>query len=48
MFLDNLATSLHDRFHQQGIMSDLDEVIELHRASLLCPPRSFRSILISK
>ncbi|KAG1875785.1 TPR-like protein [Suillus subluteus] len=37
--LNNLAISLRDRFKQRGIMSDLDEAIELHRAALLlCPP----------
>ncbi|KAG2032946.1 hypothetical protein BDR03DRAFT_1014798 [Suillus americanus] len=39
MSLNNLAASLRARFLQQGIMSDLDEATELHRAALLlCPP----------
>ncbi|KAG0700577.1 CHAT domain-containing protein [Suillus ampliporus] len=38
-FLSSLAISLHDRFEQQGVLSDLDEAIELYRAVLeLCPP----------
>ncbi|KAG2128449.1 CHAT domain-containing protein [Suillus cothurnatus] len=34
MILNNLATSLHDRFQQQGITSELDEAIKLQRAAL--------------
>ncbi|KAG1830277.1 TPR-like protein [Suillus subalutaceus] len=36
--LNNLAISLQSRFKQRGIMSDLDEAIELHRAALLLRP----------
>ncbi|KAG2037170.1 hypothetical protein BDR03DRAFT_819009, partial [Suillus americanus] len=36
--LYNLATSLQNRFQQGGIISDLDEAIELHRAALLLRP----------
>ncbi|KAG0698777.1 CHAT domain-containing protein [Suillus ampliporus] len=36
--LHNLATSLRERFEHYGILSDLDEATELHRAALLlCP-----------
>jgi len=39
MSLNNLAISLRDRFEQRGVLSDLDEAIDLHRAALsLCPP----------
>ncbi|KAG1747924.1 CHAT domain-containing protein [Suillus paluster] len=39
MSLNNLAISLRARFRQRGVLSDLDEAIELHRAALLlCPP----------
>ncbi|KAG1896758.1 CHAT domain-containing protein [Suillus fuscotomentosus] len=37
-FINKLALNLHDRFQQRGIMSDLDEAIELHRAVLLLRP----------
>ncbi|KAG0703385.1 TPR-like protein [Suillus ampliporus] len=34
-----LANALHSRFKRWGVLSDLDEAIELHRAALLlCPP----------
>ncbi|KAG1809064.1 hypothetical protein EV424DRAFT_177799 [Suillus variegatus] len=36
--LDNLATSLGERFAQRGLPSDLDECIELHRDALLLHP----------
>ncbi|KAG1726850.1 TPR-like protein [Suillus lakei] len=32
--LSILCISLHDRFEQQGVLSDIDEAIELHRAAL--------------
>ncbi|KAG2120264.1 TPR-like protein [Suillus clintonianus] len=36
--LYNLAISLHDRFEQRGVPSDLDEAVELFRTALvLCP-----------
>jgi len=39
MSLNNLAISLQNRFNQQGVLSDLDEAIDLHRAALsLHPP----------
>ena len=39
MSLNNLASSLRDRLNQRGVLSDLDEAIDLHRAALaLCPP----------
>jgi len=39
MSLNNLATSLSDRFNQQGVLSDLDEAIDLERAAFaLCSP----------
>jgi len=38
MSLNNLAISLRVRFEQQGVLSDLDEAIDLLRAALaLCP-----------
>ncbi|KAG2120141.1 TPR-like protein [Suillus clintonianus] len=37
-FLANLASSLQSRFQQQGILSDLEEAIELHRAALVLRP----------
>ncbi|KAG1745616.1 TPR-like protein [Suillus lakei] len=37
-FLNNVVISLHDRFRQRGVPSDLDEVIELYRSSLLFRP----------
>ncbi|KAG2120273.1 TPR-like protein [Suillus clintonianus] len=37
-FLNSLANSLHDRFEQRGVQSDLDEAIELHRLALLLRP----------
>ncbi|KAG2153316.1 TPR-like protein [Suillus clintonianus] len=36
--LHNLANSLEDRFAHQGVLSDLNEAIELHRAALLLLP----------
>ncbi|KAG1739321.1 TPR-like protein [Suillus lakei] len=36
--LDNLASSLQTRFQQQGVLSDLEEAIELHRAALVLRP----------
>ncbi|KAG2139214.1 TPR-like protein [Suillus clintonianus] len=36
--LNDLAASLADRFKQRGILSDLDEAIELHQAALLLRP----------
>ncbi|KAG1744905.1 uncharacterized protein EDB91DRAFT_1080445 [Suillus paluster] len=36
--LNNLAVSLRDRFKQHGVLSDLDEAIELHRAALALRP----------
>ncbi|KAG1856954.1 TPR-like protein [Suillus subalutaceus] len=36
--LSNLAKSLRDRFRQRGVLSDLDECIELNRAALLLRP----------
>ncbi|KAG0698782.1 CHAT domain-containing protein [Suillus ampliporus] len=36
--LENLAVSRRDRFQQQGVLSDLDEAIELHRAALALRP----------
>ncbi|KAG1743851.1 TPR-like protein [Suillus lakei] len=33
--LNDLANKLRDRFKQRGVLSDLDEAIELHRAALL-------------
>ncbi|KAG1874125.1 hypothetical protein C8R48DRAFT_831282 [Suillus tomentosus] len=49
MSLNNLTISLRDRFLQWGMMSDLDEAIELHRvALLLCPPgHSHRSMSVN-
>jgi len=38
MSLNNLAISLSDRFNQQGVLSDLDEVIDLHQAALALHP----------
>ncbi|KAG0707128.1 TPR-like protein [Suillus ampliporus] len=36
--LNNLANSLYGRFKQRGVLSDLDEAIELHRAALVLRP----------
>ncbi|KAG1856957.1 TPR-like protein [Suillus subalutaceus] len=36
--LHHLAVSLRDRFKQRGVLSDLDESIELNRAALLLRP----------
>ncbi|KAG0701481.1 hypothetical protein DFH29DRAFT_1069644 [Suillus ampliporus] len=36
--ISNLANSFHDRFGQQGPLSDLDEAIELYRAALALRP----------
>ncbi|KAG0702961.1 hypothetical protein DFH29DRAFT_1068853, partial [Suillus ampliporus] len=36
--LNNLATSLQDRFKQRGALSNLDEAIELHQAALALRP----------
>ncbi|OAX38917.1 hypothetical protein K503DRAFT_653679, partial [Rhizopogon vinicolor AM-OR11-026] len=36
--LNNLADSLRGRFNQRGILSDLDEAIDLHRAALALRP----------
>ncbi|KAG1734216.1 uncharacterized protein EDB91DRAFT_1250998 [Suillus paluster] len=36
--LNNFAISLDDRFHQQGFLSDLDEVMELQRVALALRP----------
>ncbi|OAX35022.1 hypothetical protein K503DRAFT_858860 [Rhizopogon vinicolor AM-OR11-026] len=46
---DNLATSLQERFEQRGVLSDLDEAIDLHQAALaLCPPDHYtRSSLLN-
>ncbi|KAG1807266.1 CHAT domain-containing protein [Suillus subaureus] len=38
--LNSLANSLRNRFTQLGVLSDLDESIELHRAALLLRPPS--------
>jgi hypothetical protein len=38
MPLKNLASSLHDRFEQRNILSDLDTAIELHWTALLLHP----------
>jgi len=38
MSLNNLAGSLSDRFKQQGILSDLDEAIDLNQAALALRP----------
>jgi len=39
MSLNNLANCLSDKFKQQGVLSDLDEAIDLNRAALsLHPP----------
>ncbi|KAG1828244.1 CHAT domain-containing protein [Suillus variegatus] len=39
LLINQLALNLHERFQQRGIISDLDEAIELNRAALLiCPP----------
>jgi hypothetical protein len=38
--LNNLASSLRDRFMQRGAPSDLDESIGLHQAALLLQPPS--------
>ncbi|KAG2071253.1 TPR-like protein [Suillus decipiens] len=48
-YLYNLATCLEARFKQRGVMSDLDDAIELHRvALLLCPPgHSNRSLSLN-
>ncbi|KAG1745619.1 TPR-like protein [Suillus lakei] len=44
--LYNLAINLHNRFQQEGVTSDLDEAIELHRAALvLRPPNSQQGVL---
>ncbi|KAJ8584030.1 hypothetical protein M405DRAFT_483730, partial [Rhizopogon salebrosus TDB-379] len=32
--LNNLAIQLYARFQQRGVLSDLDEAIDLHRAAL--------------
>ena len=47
--LNSLASSLSDRFEQQGVLSDLNEAIDLDRAALaLCPPsHSDRSIFLN-
>ncbi|KAG1772963.1 TPR-like protein [Suillus placidus] len=37
-YLNNIANSLRDRFTQRGVPSDLDECIELKRATLLRRP----------
>ncbi|KAG1880880.1 TPR-like protein [Suillus subluteus] len=37
-YLNNLANSLLYRFRQQGVLSDLDECIELYQAALLLRP----------
>ncbi|KAG2131138.1 TPR-like protein [Suillus cothurnatus] len=37
-YLNNLAIRLGDRFTERGILSDLDECIELHRDALLLRP----------
>lgn len=36
--LSDLANSLGDRFERQGVLADLDEAIELHRAALVLRP----------
>jgi hypothetical protein len=37
--LNNLAILLYARYEQRGVLSDLDEAIDLDRAALaLCPP----------
>src|SRR5205807_945563 len=36
--LNNLAIGLRDRFEQRGVLSDLDEAIELHRDALALYP----------
>ncbi|KAG1787012.1 uncharacterized protein HD556DRAFT_1247478, partial [Suillus plorans] len=42
-YLDNLASSLQTIFWQWGVMSDLNEAIELNRATLVsCPPDHLR------
>jgi len=38
MSLNNLAVSLSDRFNQRGVLSDLDEAIDLKRAALALRP----------
>jgi hypothetical protein len=39
LYLSKLALSLYSRFQQRGILSDLDEAIDLDQAALaLCPP----------
>jgi tetratricopeptide (TPR) repeat protein len=38
MPLSNLASSLRSRFEQRGVLSDLDEAIDLHRAALALSP----------
>jgi len=38
MSLNNLATSLSERFDQQGVLSDLDEAIDLYQAALALRP----------
>ncbi|KAG1720342.1 CHAT domain-containing protein [Suillus lakei] len=47
--LHNLAESLHVRFKQRGVPSDLDEAVELHRAALLLRPpgHSLRSLSLN-
>ncbi|KAG2090111.1 CHAT domain-containing protein [Suillus discolor] len=41
LVFNELTLHIHRRFRQQGIMSDLDEAIELNCAALLlCPPRN--------
>src|SRR5258708_265808 len=37
-FLNNLANSLHIRFQQRGVPSDLDEALEVHRTALALRP----------
>jgi len=38
MPLCNLARSLWDKFHHCGVMSDLDEAIDLNRVALALRP----------
>ncbi|OAX34562.1 hypothetical protein K503DRAFT_832993 [Rhizopogon vinicolor AM-OR11-026] len=45
--LNNLALSLQDKFQQWGILSDLEEVIEIHRAALALRPLGHSNQFIS-